>query len=219
MKKIFLSLAIIGILCCDLSFAQDICGIGVKLIKDPYNKKVFILKVLSDYMSEKYSLKEGMEIISVDNKNVKELQINEINNLIRGLENTKVKLNVKYFNKQYILEIPRTKLVVYRKEGDFESYWNKVKPSGIEVETISQNILINMSKSYYNEIVPNVNYWVSIKSEFKEAYEDCLELPDSVQNTCLDNLIIRTNKITKENNNLNIQNSQIKEQPFIMSKQ
>lgn len=48
-------------------FAQtSICGIGANLVKDPYNKKVFVFKTFSNSMALKYGLPEGAEIISVN---------------------------------------------------------------------------------------------------------------------------------------------------------
>lgn len=61
-------------------------------------------------MALKYGLSEGAEIISVNNQKVKKLDINQVTNLIRGEEGTKVKLVIKYNKEESTIENLRATL-------------------------------------------------------------------------------------------------------------
>ena len=201
MKKIFIALTFIfSILCFNLSFAQEFFGLGIELIKDPYNNKVFIFKILNNSSAQKNGLLEGSEVISIDGKKVKNLDIKTITNLIRGKKDTKVKLTVKYNKKQSDILIPRTLIKQsFKTQNKFELCWEKIAPDDIIIESIPQNMLNNMSKDLYIEIVPIVNYWISRKASFQYSYNSCMMHPKAQQEKCISTLINQEiNKTQKE---------------------
>ena len=214
MKKIFIALTFIfGILCFNMSFAQAFFGIGIEIIKDPYNKKVFVFKVLQNSTAQKYGLLEGSEIISVNGKKVKNLDIGKITNLVRGKKDTMVHLTVKYNKKQSDIHIPRDHIIVESKAHDkFETYWRQVAPDNVIVETIPQNMLNNMSKDFYIEIVPAINYWISRKSAFQYGYNFCMIHPQLSHDKCISELLSREIAKTKKDSKFILQKELINEQ-------
>ena len=190
MKNIFISLVIAGILCLSSAFAQDTGVIGVKLLKDMYSGKVFVLQTFQNSAAYEYGLKEGSEIISVNNKNVKKLNLGEVTDLIKGKEGTKVRLSVKYYREQRTIEIPRKKAKAQPKKDKYEKYWSEVVPDNIIVESLDQNILNNLNKKCFSEIIPSINYWIARKAEFKDSYDMCMLYPTTdKQQNCLAKLV------------------------------
>lgn len=214
MKKVFISFILIGSFLQCLVYAEtSICGIGANLVKDPYNKKVFVFKTFPNSMALKYALPEGAEIISVDNQKVKNLSIDQVSTLIRGEENTKVKLVIKYNKKESIIEIPRAKFVLPEKKQDkFETHWKQVAPINARIEPIPQNMINNMSKKWYAEVVPFTNYWLERKVEFKNSYDVCMSYPSSEQTACLINLTNREINKTAQDRQLEVQENLLKQQ-------
>ena len=85
MRKALIFLVLMVVISQSFVFAQtSICGIGANLVKDPYNKKVFVLKTFPNSMALKYGLPEGAEIISVNDRKVKKLDITEV--LVHGVQ-------------------------------------------------------------------------------------------------------------------------------------
>ena len=192
---------------------DQICGIGVSLIQDPYNKKIFVLKVLPNSSALEYNLPEGAEIIAVNDKKIKKMNKAQITNLIRGEEGTIVKLTIKYNNEQSIFEIPRKQFKIPEKVQDkFELHWRQVAPANARIEPIPQNMINNMSKKWYNEVVPFTNYWLNRKTYFKNGYDACMTYPASEQNTCLMNLTNREINKTSQDKQIELQENMIKQQ-------
>ncbi len=201
MKKIFVSILFFGILCFNTSFAQAVCGIGIELLKDPYNNKVFVFKVFPNSSAQKYGLKEGSEIISIEGERLKNLSKVQILNLIKGAENTKVKLVVKNNKAQKTIEVPREKFQISsKKTSDFDFYWQKIAQKNVVIEPINQNILKNMSKEFYVEVVPTVNYWIARKVYFEYGYDFCGTYGEQVKNKCISNLVKSEIEKTKKEN-------------------
>lgn len=70
----------------------DYVGIGVYIQdKDEY---IEVVETIKDGPAEKEGLKAGDLIISIDDKSVKDITLNEATNLIQGIEGTKVKLGI-----------------------------------------------------------------------------------------------------------------------------
>lgn len=214
MKKIlFLSVLIVLILQAYVLAQTSICGIGANLVKDPYNKKVFVFKTLPNSMASKYGLPEGAEIISVNDQKVKKLDINQVTNLIRGEEGTKVKLEIKYNKEESTIEIPRVKFILPEKIQDkFEIHWKQIAPINARIEPIPQNMINNMSKKWYAEVVPFTNYWLARKAELKNSYDVCMSYPASEQNACLINLTNREINKTAQDRHLEIQENMLRQQ-------
>lgn len=208
MKKIFIVIFIFGMLCFNMSFAQTSSEIGIKLLKDPYNKKVFILKILQNSITDKYNIKEGMEIISIDGKKLKDLDIKQIANLLKGKECTEIKFILKINKEQKTVTIPRTQLQIPQSSiSDFDIYWRKVAPENIIIEPIAKNILENISKKFYVEIVPAMNYWVARKAHFEDGYNVCMTYPENIKKQCLVKLTHTEINKTKKDNEEDYNNS------------
>ena len=214
MKKGLITFVLLGLIIQSTAFAQNaICGIGANLVQDPYNKKVFVFKTYQNSMALKYGLPEGAEIISVDDQKVKKLNINQVTELIRGEEGTKVKLVIKYNKEENIIEIPRAKFILPEKVQDkFEIHWKQIAPINARIEPIPQNMINNMSKKWYVEVVPFTNYWLARKAEFKNSYDVCMSYPASEQNACLINLTNREINKTAQDRQLEVQENMLRQQ-------
>lgn len=69
MKKFLISLIIASMVSTGIVFAENIiCEIGANLVQDPYNKKIFVLKLLPNSSALEYNLPEGTEILAVNDK-------------------------------------------------------------------------------------------------------------------------------------------------------
>jgi len=214
MKKVIIALILTGSILQSIVFAQNsICGIGANLVKDPYNKKVFVFKIFPNSMAFKYALPEGAEIISVNDQKVKKLNINQVTNLIRGEEGSKVKLTIKYNKEESIIEIPRAKFTPPEKiMNKFEIHWKQIAPINSRIEPIPQNMLNNMSKKWYSEVVPFTNYWLERKLKFKNSYDVCMSYPTAEQNACLINLTNREINKTSQDRQLEMQENMLRQQ-------
>lgn len=214
MKRFLLGLIVFGMFSSGIVFAENmICGIGAALVKDPYNKRVFVKLVLPNSMAEKAGLPEGAEIISVNGKKVKKLNINQVSSLVRGEEGSTVKLTIKYFKKISKIEIPRGKFNIPEKQEDrFEIHWKQIAPLNKVLEPIPQNMLNSMSTQWYNEVVPFTYYWLQRKAEFKNGYNACLSYPVSEQNACLMNLTNREINKTAQDRQIELQKNIIRQQ-------
>lgn len=146
-------------------------------------------------------------------KKIKKMNIAQVTNLIRGEEGTTVKLTIKYNKEQSILEIPRKQFKIPEKVQDkFELHWRQVAPANARIEPIPQNLINNMSKKWYNEVVPFTNYWLTRKANFKNGYDACMTYPANEQNTCLMNLTNREINKTSQDRQIELQENMIRQQ-------
>ncbi|MCM1004272.1 MAG: PDZ domain-containing protein [Candidatus Gastranaerophilales bacterium] len=214
MKKFILPGLIGLILFTGIASAEtQICGIGANLVQDPYNKKVFVFKTLPNSMALKYGLPEGAEIISINEQKVRKLNLNQATELIRGEEGSKVKLTIKYNKEESTIEIPRAPFKLPEKVQDkFEIHWKQIAPVNARIEPIPLNMLNNMSKKWYAEIVPFTNYWLIRKAEFKNSYDVCMSYPAVEQNACLINLTNREINKTSSDEQLEVQQNILRQQ-------
>lgn len=214
MKKFLISLIVTSMVSMGFAFADiKYCGIGARLVKDPYNKKVFVKVVFPNSMAAKTGLPEGAEIISINDQKVKKLNIDQVSNLVRGEEGTKAKLQIKYYKEEKIIEVPRAPFTytepTYNK---FEAHWQQVAPVGINLEPIPYNMQVNMSKKWFNEIIPTINYWTARKEKFKKGYNACMTYPEREQNACLMNLTNREINKTAQDRQLEVQENMLRQQ-------
>lgn len=206
MKKF---LVIISILFFALTMANaienQICGIGARLLKDPYGKKTFILQVLPNSPAEKYNIPVGAEIISVNNIKTKSYTLPQITEMITGQEGTTVNILIKYNGSKTSYEITRAKVNVPQKKQDknFDLHWNQVAPEGIDDIYIPDSIANRVSRNYYLQYVAPVNYWIERKIGFKKGYDACMSYSKVDQNSCLMNLVNR--EIAKTDNDRQIE--------------
>lgn len=214
MKKFLIRIFLLSIIIQTAVFAQNsIYGIGANIVKDPYNKKVFVFKTYPNSMASKYSLPEGAEIISINGLKVKKLTLDQVTKMIRGEEGTKVVLLIKYNKEESIIQIPRAKFILPTKTQDkFEIHWKQIAPINARLEPIPQNMINNMSKKWYNEVVPFTNYWLARKTEFKNSYDVCLSYPIHEQNACLINLTNREINKTAQDRQLEVQENLLRQQ-------
>lgn len=194
MKKIF---AIIFIFLFSLAIANatenQLCGIGARILKDPFGKKTFILQVLPNSPAEKFNLPEGAEIISVDNVKTKSHSRDEIIKMILGEPGTVVNLKIKYNGKKSDYSITRGVFKVPQKNTDkkFDMHWHQVAPEGLDDIYIPETIAAKVSRYYYQQYIVPVNYWVERKISFKRGYDACMTYSKNEQNSCLMNLVNR----------------------------
>lgn len=214
MKKLLIVSVLFGFIWFCAGFAQTSTGnIGVNLVKDPYNKKVFVVKVFPNSTAFKSGLLEGSEIISINDQKVKKLKINQITDLIQGEIDSTVKLEIKYNKQKNILEIPRAQFSQPKETPDrFEIHWKQVVPIDANLEPIPQNMANNMSKRWYSEVTYYKNYWISRKTEFKNGYDACMSYPTSEQNNCLMNLTNREINKTAQDKQLQVQENILRQQ-------
>lgn len=74
------------------NISGDLVGIGVYLREE--NNRIIIDNVIKNGPADKSGIKPGDIIISINNKNIKGLNIDEVINLIKGKQNSKVVLGI-----------------------------------------------------------------------------------------------------------------------------
>lgn len=214
MKKFLISLIIAGLVYTTAFADTNFFGIGTLLIRDIYNRKVFVRKVVPNSPAAKYGLPEGAEIISVDDKKVKKRSMNQVTNMIRGQEGTTVKLLIKNNNVKQVYEIPRGKVHIADNTNDrFEILWAQIIPDKNAIlDPIPHNMSVNMSEEYYNQLVPFVNYWAERKEQFKKGYNACMTYSEKSQESCLTELTKRELDKTAKDNEQELQKNMIRQQ-------
>ena len=73
---------------------------------------------------------------------------------------------------------------------------------------------VNMSKKWFNETVPIINYWIARKEKFRSGYNACMTYPESEQNACLMNLTNREINKTAQDRQIELQENMIRQQAF-----
>lgn len=89
----------------DISIESKISGIGIQIAEK--DNKAFIISVLEDTPASKSGLKEDDTIISVNDTEVKGLDLKDIANLIRGKIGTNVKITINRDGKKEIFIVER----------------------------------------------------------------------------------------------------------------
>lgn len=193
MKKVIISLIFLFTLTILQSFAiqEEFYGIGAKVIKD-YNKKTYIAMLLPNSPAEKANIPLGGELLFVDGTPVKKLSIDEISNLIKGKENTTVKLTVRYKHKNAEYIVARKKIDLsqaFINDKKFMLHWQQVAPENMEDVVYIEPF--NHYSKYLKEDLWVSNYWANRRQNFTKGYNACLSYPVSEQNACLMNLVNR----------------------------
>lgn len=119
----------------------DFVGIGV-YIKEEDNS-IIIISPIEGSPAYKAGIVPGDEIISVDNKKVKGMNLEEVSNLIKGKLNTKVRLGIKRNNKILHYNITREEI----KLNPVESKILEDKIGYIKIKQFNQNTYENVVKA------------------------------------------------------------------------
>ncbi len=208
------------------SVQAEICksDIGLTILKDPYNKKTFILEVAQNSPAQISNLPIGAEIIKIDDEKIKSFSGNEIIDRINGEKDTNLKLTVKVNGKKSDFNITRgTYFEPITEDNNFNLYWNQIMPSDIYLNPISEEIQHKLSIKYKNELNSKSEYWNMRKENFSNHYNSCMNLTEEEQNTCLLNLLneakLRTNKDVLIKNEENIIKKQEEENCIFHIKQ
>lgn len=204
MNKSLILVLVLGIILANRVFAETVCGIGADVVKDPYNKKVFVRQLVQNAPAVNAGLPNGAEIVTVDGQKVKKLTIEQISELIRGEAGTVVNLGIKYNKVSSDIAITRAAFDIPKKKEDrFEIHWKQVAPVDKYIGDIPDNMKKYMSSRWYYEVVPTANYWQNRKAEFKNGYDACMTYPVGEQNACLMNLTNREiNKTAQDRQNI-----------------
>lgn len=216
-KKICLFLIAILFTISTVAFAVEnqLCGIGARLLKDPFGKKTFVLQVLPDSPAQKFNLPVGAEIVSVNDIKTKSYTLQEISKMIMGEEGTVVNLSIKINGKKANYAITRGKFNIPQTAEDktFELHWRQVAPEGIEDNIyIPLEIASKVNRNYYQQYVAPTNYWVERKVGFKRGYDACMSYPKAEQNGCLMNLVNREVAKTDNDRQMEIQEQMARQQ-------
>ncbi len=212
MKKIinllFLMFIFVSVLPCAFATTEQ-CGIGARLYKDAYNRKTFIWQYYPNSSAQSVDVPVGSEIISVNDKKIKKLTIDEITNLIDGEENTSVELLVKYNKKKHKYNVLRKPIIVPKEENNkFTVHWKQVAPVDMVILPIPENMKKYMT---YRVYLKN-NYWLERKAAFKNGYDACMTYAKKDQDICLMNLVNREIIRTSQDEQLRVQRALVNEQ-------
>lgn len=83
-------------------------GVGIVMFRENREKgEVVVVEVIEDSPAEKNGIKSGDKIIKVDDKDITNISLDTIQSMIRGPENTKVKLTIKRDDKLLDFELIR----------------------------------------------------------------------------------------------------------------
>lgn len=217
MKKLYIAFILLVLCLFQIADAVEnqICGIGVLLLKDPFGKKTFIIGVLPNSPAQQSHLQIGAEIISVNGIKTKPLSLGQISSMITGQEGSKVNLLIKYNRNKTNYEITRAKVNIPQEEEDntFVIHWQQVVPKGLENKTyIPDEVASKVSRSCYSQVVAPINYWAERKIGFKKGYDACMSYPKAEQNICLMNLVNREIAKTDSDTQVEIQEQMVKQQ-------
>jgi carboxyl-terminal processing protease len=99
-------------------------GIGIELAQDPESQSVVIADIYPGSPALAAGVQKGDRLISVDDKPIKELELNEIEKLIRGKADTSVKLSLNRRGQGFELSVKRADVEIpslnysLRREGN-----------------------------------------------------------------------------------------------------
>ncbi|MEM7555093.1 MAG: carboxyl-terminal processing protease CtpB [Cyanobacteria bacterium P01_A01_bin.84] len=105
----------------------EISGIGVRMEFDNTSKQLIIVKVLDNSPAMKAGIKKGDEILAIDGKPTREMNLEAASNLIRGKVGTVVTLQVarkgeKYFNVELTRATIEVSTVNYTRKKEGQRY-------------------------------------------------------------------------------------------------
>ena len=93
MKKGIIISLLLGLIS-TTSVQAEICksDIGLTILKDPYNKKTFVLEVAPDSAAQKSNLPIGAEILNINDEKIKPLSENEIAPIVNKVLEVETKI-------------------------------------------------------------------------------------------------------------------------------
>lgn len=202
---------------------ENNAGIGVKLLKDNYSGKTIVLQIYPNSPAEKAGLPLGGCIVKIDGKEIKNLSIDEINNLIQGPKGSHLILTMKTFSVNYLngyrskqfdiirdsFDIPISK---YDNDSRFWTHWQQVPPSEFSnVEYIPWQVDSQLSRNYrlINDIYTG-NYWYDRRIQFQKGYDACISYNENEQNSCLMNLVNREINKTNQDKTVKLQEQMVR---------
>ena len=179
--------------------AEQFYGIGAELFQDPFNKKVIITKILPNSPSERAGIKEGSEIVSVDDFKVRKNNLCETVTKIRGEENSEIKLVIRNGWKWKTITLTREQINTEEPKIDeeLETYWNQIVPICYRcIKYIDKKITDKFSLKYKKTVLPAVHYWLERKARFEIGYNTCKKYSENNKEKCFINLLNRENQTT-----------------------
>ena len=150
-------------------------GYGIFCIKDPYNKKVIVASVIENSPADKAGIKIGNEVIKVNNKKAKRIDLEDLFSYNKNY--IKIKIRDNYNDKKTIkltlgeILIPQVKPI----ESDtlLNVYWQQLTPVKWEhIQTIHPAIYNRLSRKAKND-QDTVKYWYDKKIKFYSGYNAC----------------------------------------------
>ena len=201
MIKKFLILSIFSLVSLYMvAFANDtqFCGIGAEIVKDGYTKRTVITKILPNSPAQKANLPTGAEILEINGVKTKPYSFNQIADMVKGAEGTKVNLLVKHNGNKLNYEVTRGMVtdVEAQNAKQYNPYrpeWKEFCPYGMEYAAPDNSFhMPGTMKALHAE---DMNYWYQRKQDFEKELSFCDNVDIGARNACYDKLRIRQQQI------------------------
>ncbi len=197
----------------DTFLEQEVPGTGIMVIKDTYNKKVFVLEVATDSTAAAAGVPVGAEVLKINNERVRSLSAEDINSLLNQNNDSDVVILTKNNKEKASYNLKYGKYtVVQENDNRFLLYWNQIAPKNLYLKKIPDAVLIKLSTDYQDDILAKQAFWKKQKSHFQMGYDTCMTYPEQEQNTCLLNLVNTINSNINRNRQLNIKSGGVARQ-------
>ncbi len=197
----------------DTFLEQEVPGTGIMVLKDTYNKKVFVLEVAADSTAAAAGVPVGAEVLKINNERVRSLSAEDINSLLNQNNDSDVVILTKNNKEKASYNLKYGKYtVVQDNDNRFLLYWNQIAPKNLYLKKIPDAVLIKLSTDYQNDILAKQAFWKKQKSHFQMGYDTCMTYPEQEQNTCLLNLVNTINSNINRNRQLNIKSGGVARQ-------
>ena len=197
----------------DTFLEQEVPGTGIMVLKDTYNKKVFVLEVAADSTAAAAGVPVGAEVLKINNERVRSLSAEDINSLLNQNNDSDVVILTKNNKEKASYNLKYGKYtVVQDNDNRFLLYWNQIAPKNLYLKKIPDAVLIKLSTDYQDDILAKQAFWKKQKSHFQMGYDTCMTYPEQEQNTCLLNLVNTINSNINRNRQLNIKSGGVARQ-------
>lgn len=192
---------------------KEVPGTGIMVIKDTYNKKVFVLEVATDSTAAAAGVPVGAEVLKINNERVRSLSAEDINTLLNQNNDSDVVILTKNNKEKTSYNLKYGKYTVVQEDDNrFLLYWNQIAPKNLYLKKIPDAVLIKLSTDYQDDILAKQAFWRKQKSHFQMGYDTCMTYPEQEQNTCLLNLVNTINSNINRNRQLNIKSGGVARQ-------
>ncbi len=179
-----------------VSFAADtqFYGIGAEIVKDGYTKRTVITKVLPNSPAQMANLPIGAEIIEIDGVKTKPYTFNQIADMVKGAEGTKVNLLVKHNGNKVNYEVTRG-MVTDPEAQKAKNYnpnrpeWKEICPYGMEY--VAPDNSFHMPGTMKALHAEDSNYWYQRKQNFEKELSFCDSVDIGSRNACYEKLRMR----------------------------